>query len=65
MAYWGVKPELKEIHPEMRYDPIVGYMGNIRSVTAENVIGMSFKKSLDFVEELNNKKYNDDEEFKL
>ena len=69
MAYWGVKPELKEIHPEMRYEPIVGYMGNIRSVTAENVIGMSFKKSLDFVDELNNKKYhnidNDDEELKL
>ena len=47
----------------------MGYMGNIRSVTAENVIGMSFKKSLDFVEELNNKKFhnndNDDDEFKL
>ena len=59
MSYWGVKPEIKELHPEMKLDPIVGYMGNTRSITAENIIGMSFKKSLNFIEEMNNKKMND------
>ena len=59
MAYWGVKPEIKELYPDMKFDPIVGYMGTTRSITAENVIGMSFKKSLDFIEEMNNKKLND------
>ena len=43
----------------MKYDPIVGYMGTTRSVTAENIIGMSFKKSLKYVEEMNDKKIND------
>ena len=59
MAYWGVKPDIKEIYPDMKYDPIVGYMGTTRSITAENIIGMSFKKSLKFVEEMNDKKIND------
>ena len=59
MAYWGVKPDIKEIYPDMKYDPIVGYMGTTRSVTAENIIGLSFKKSLKYVEEMNNKKMND------
>ena len=59
MAYWGVKPEIRELHHEMKLEPIVGYMGNIRSITAENIIGMSFKKSLNFIKETNNKKMND------
>ena len=59
MAYWGVRPDIREEYPDMKFDPIVGYMGTTRSVTAENIIGMSFKKSLQFVEEINNKKMND------
>lgn len=62
MAYWGVKPSLRDLYPGMRYDPIVGYMGTTRSITAENVIGMSFKKSLDYIQEMNNKKLQEREE---
>ena len=59
MAYWGVKPDIREIHPDMKFDPIVGYMGTTRSITAENIIGLSFKRSLKLVEEMNNNKKND------
>ena len=58
MAYWGIKPKISDVHPEMKFDPIVGYMGTIRG-TSENIIGMSFKKTLKFVEEMNDKKFND------
>ena len=59
MAFWGVKPDIKEIHPDIEKDSIVGYIGTTRSITVENIIGLSFKKSLKLVEEMNNNKKND------
>ena len=59
MAYWGVKPDIKEVHPDMKFDPIVGYMGTSRGIASENIIGMSFKKSLKYIEDMDNKKIND------
>ena len=59
MAYWGVKPDIKEIHPDLKYDPIVGYMGTSKGIASENIIGMSYKKTLQYIEDMNNKKINE------
>lgn len=55
MAYWGLKPDLDERYPELKLNPIPGYMGNIRSVTAENVIGKSFINSIKYINSLKKK----------
>ena len=51
-AYWGVKKEVQEEHPELKYDPIPGYQGTNRSIVAENIFGMTYKNSLREAEDL-------------
>lgn len=51
-AYWGVKKEVQEEHPELKYDPIPGYQGTNRSIVAENIFGMTYKNSLRKAEDL-------------
>ena len=58
-AYWGVKKEVQEEHPELKYDPIPGYQGTNRAVVAENIFGMTYKNSIRRAEELLNKIKND------
>lgn len=53
--YWGVKKEVQEEHPELKYDPIPGYQGTNRAVVAENIFGMTYKNSIRRAEELLNK----------
>ena len=52
MAYWGVQHELKELHPELKYDPIPRYMGTTRAIVSENIFGMTYKNSLRNADEL-------------
>lgn len=40
------KKDLKESHPDMKFDPIPGYQGTIRAVVSENIFGMTYKNSL-------------------
>ena len=46
MAYWGVQHEPQELHPELKFDPIPGYMGTTRAIVSENIFGMTYKNSL-------------------
>ena len=55
MNYWGVKPSYMERYPQLKLEPIPGYMGNIRSVTAENVIGLSYMNSIKYINDLRKK----------
>ena len=59
-AYWGVQHEPMEIHPELKFDPIPGYMGTTRAIVSENIFGMTYKNSLrnadQLVEEINKNK---------
>jgi hypothetical protein len=52
MAYWGVQHSVQELHPELKYDPIPGYMGTNRSIVSENIFGMTYKNSLRRADEL-------------
>lgn len=52
MAYWGVQKNIQELHPELRFDPIPGYMGTTRSIGSENVFGMTYKNSLRYADDL-------------
>ena len=51
-AYWGVQHEPKELHPELKFDPIPGYMGTTRAIVSENIFGMTYKNSLRNADEL-------------
>lgn len=44
--YWGVMPSVQEEHPDLKYDPIPGYQGTVRSVVSENIFGLTYKNSL-------------------
>ena len=55
MAYWGVQHEIQETHPELKFDPIPGYMGTSRAVVSENIFGMTYKNSLRQADTLLNK----------
>lgn len=55
MAYWGIQRDVRELHPELKFDPIPGYMGTTRSITSENIFGMTYKNSLKYADELVNK----------
>ena len=52
MAYWGVQHEPQELHPELKFDPIPGYMGTTRAIVSENIFGMTYKNSLRNADEL-------------
>ena len=52
MAYWGVQKDIQELHPELKLDPIPGYMGTTRSIASENIFGMTYKNSLRYADEL-------------
>ena len=52
MAYWGVQHETQELHPELKFDPIPGYMGTTRAIVSENIFGMTYKNSLRNADEL-------------
>jgi len=54
MAYWGVQHEPQELHPELKFDPIPGYMGTTRAIVSENIFGMTYKNSLRNADELVN-----------
>ena len=60
MAYWGVQHEPQELHPELKFDPIPGYMGTTRAIVSENIFGMTYKNSLrsadDLVKQINQNK---------
>ena len=51
---WGLKKEPKkvDITPDMKYDPIPGYMGTTRAIVSENIFGMTYKNSLRNAEEI-------------
>ena len=51
MAYWGVQYEPQELHPELKFDLIPGYMGTSRAIVSENIFGMTYKNSLRSVDE--------------
>ena len=38
MAYWGVQHEPQELHLELKFDPIPGYMGTTRAIVSENIL---------------------------
>ena len=52
MAYWGVQHEPQELHSELKFDPIPGYMGTTRAIVSENIFGMTYKNSLRNADEL-------------
>ena len=52
MAYWGVQHEPQELHPELKFDPIPGYMGTTRAIVSENIFGMTYKNSLRSADQL-------------
>ena len=56
MSYWGVKPNIMEQYPQLKLEPIPGYMGNCMEVSSENVFGMSYINSLKYINELRKKK---------
>ena len=48
----GVQHESQELYPELKFDPIPGYMGTTRVVVSENIFGMTYKNSLRNADEL-------------
>ena len=55
MKYWGVQHSVQELHPELKFDPIPGYMGVNRSIVSENIFGMTYKNSLRKADEVQEK----------
>ena len=55
MKYWGVQHSAQELHPELKFDPIPGYMGVNRSIVSENIFGMTYKNSLRRADEVQEK----------
>ena len=55
MRYWGVQPNVQDLYPSLKFDPIPGYMGTTRSITSENIYGMTYKNSLRRSDELKEK----------
>ena len=47
----GVQHSIQELHPELKFNPIPGYMGVNRSIVSENIFGMTYKNSLRKAEE--------------
>lgn len=51
--YWGVEQDVQDKYPEeMKFDPIVGYMGTSRFIQSENIIGKTYKNTLRYANEL-------------
>ena len=47
----GVQHSIQELHPELKFNPIPGYIGVNRSIVSENFFEMTYKNSLRKAEE--------------
>ncbi len=51
----GVQHSIQELHPELKFNPIPGYMGVNSSIVSENIFGMTYKNSLRKADEVQEK----------
>jgi len=59
-AFWGINKEVQELHPDLKFKPIPGYQGVNRSITSENIFGMTYehsrKRADDLLKQINEEK---------
>ena len=51
----GVQHSIQELHPELKFNPIPGYIGVNRSIVSENFFEMTYKNSLRKADEVQEK----------
>ena len=51
----GVQHSIQELHPELKFNPIPGYIGVNRSIVSENFFEMNYKNSLRKADEVQEK----------
>ena len=51
----GVQHSIQELYPELKFNPIPGYIGVNRSIVSENIFEMTYKNSLRKADEVQEK----------